>query len=99
VEIIRGIAEGERIVVSANFLLDSESRMQLAASGLYGTLAKDPACGRDVSVRKAERAGLKSVLDGRTWYFSSVECKERFDREPGRYAGRQAAGAAESPGR
>ena len=99
VEIIRGISEGERIVVSGNFLLDSESRMQLAALGVYGTLAKDPACGRDVSVRKAEREGLKSIHDGRTWYFSSAECKERFDREPGRYTGRPADGVSESSGR
>ena len=94
IQIVKGLAEGERYVASGNFLVDSESRMQLAASGVYGTLAKDPACGRDISVRKAEREGLKSVYEGRTWYFSSAECKERFDREPGRYAGRQPATAS-----
>lgn len=88
VEIVKGLAEGDRYVASGNFLLDSESRMQLAASGVYGTIARDPVCGRDVSVRKAEREGRKSIHDGRTFYFSSTACKEQFDREPGRYAGK-----------
>lgn len=99
VEITQGLAEGERIVVSGNFLIDSESRMQLAASGVYGTLAKDPVCGKDVSVRKAEREGLKTAYGGRTWYFSSPECKQKFDRDTERFAGqRPAADRALTPG-
>jgi Cu(I)/Ag(I) efflux system membrane fusion protein len=99
VEITKGLAEGERIVVSGNFLVDSESRMQLSASGVYGTLAKDPVCGRDVSVRKAEREGLKTIQGGRTYYFSSMECKQKFDRDPARFAGQPpAAGGAVAPG-
>jgi hypothetical protein len=31
VEIVKGLAPGERIVVSGTFLLDSETRMKLAA--------------------------------------------------------------------
>jgi membrane fusion protein, copper/silver efflux system len=34
VEITKGLKPGERIVVSGNFLIDSESRMQLAAAGM-----------------------------------------------------------------
>ncbi|MDO8945648.1 MAG: efflux RND transporter periplasmic adaptor subunit [Desulfocapsaceae bacterium] len=34
VEIIKGLASGEQIVVSGNFLIDSESRMKLAIAGL-----------------------------------------------------------------
>lgn len=33
VEILRGLAAGERIITSGNFLIDSESRMQTAVSG------------------------------------------------------------------
>ena len=33
VEILKGLAPGERIVTSGTFLLDSESRMKLAAGG------------------------------------------------------------------
>ncbi len=34
VEIVKGLAPGEEIVVSGNFLIDSESRMKLATAGL-----------------------------------------------------------------
>ena len=85
VEIVKGLDPGERIVVSGNFLIDSESRMELAASGKYGTLARDPVCGSDVAVKKAEKTGRASVYKGKLYYFSSAECKQQFDRNPDRY--------------
>ena len=45
VEIVEGLEPGERIVVSGNFLIDSESRMKLAAAGFFGEVVKDPVCG------------------------------------------------------
>ena len=36
VEVLEGVAEGERVVVSANFLLDAESNLQSALQGLQG---------------------------------------------------------------
>ena len=33
VEILEGLKEGERIVVSGNFLMDSESQLKTAAGG------------------------------------------------------------------
>jgi RND family efflux transporter MFP subunit len=85
VEIKSGLKPGERIVVSGNFLIDSESKMELAAAGMYGTLEKDPVCGADVAVRKAEKAGRISIYQGKTYYFSSLECKQQFDKNPNRY--------------
>jgi RND family efflux transporter MFP subunit len=85
VEITRGLEPGERIVVSGNFLIDSESKMELAAAGMYGTLVKDPVCGADVAVRKAEKTGRTSIYQGKTYYFSSLECKQQFDKNPNRY--------------
>jgi Cu(I)/Ag(I) efflux system membrane fusion protein len=85
VEIKSGLKPGERIVVSGNFLIDSESKMELAAAGMYGTLVKDPVCGADVSVRKAEKTGRTSIYRGKTYYFSSLECKQQFDKNPNRY--------------
>ncbi|HVP80621.1 MAG TPA: efflux RND transporter periplasmic adaptor subunit [Thermodesulfobacteriota bacterium] len=82
VEIVKGLKPGERIVISGNFLIDSESRLELAASGMYGTLSKDPVCGADVSVNKAEKVGRKSTYQGKTYYFSSDECKAQFDKNP-----------------
>ena len=85
VEIVKGLEPGERIVVSGNFLIDSESRTGLALSGMSGTIVKDPACGTDVSVRKAEKAGMKHVHRGQAYYFSSDECKRKFEQDPDRY--------------
>jgi membrane fusion protein, copper/silver efflux system len=46
VEITKGLMEGERIVISGNFLIDSESRMKTAAAGMQAApqaqRAKDP---------------------------------------------------------
>ncbi len=85
VEIKKGLEPGERIVISGTFLIDSESRLELAAAGMVGALSKDPVCGADVSISKAEKAGRKSDYNGKTYYFSSDECKQKFDKNPGVY--------------
>ncbi len=85
VEIVKGLNPGEKIVMSGTFLIDSESRLELAAAGMVGTLAKDPVCGRDVSVNKAEKTGRKSKYGNAIYYFCSDECKEQFNKSPGRY--------------
>jgi membrane fusion protein, copper/silver efflux system len=85
VEIVNGLNPGEKVVVSGNFLIDSESRLELAAAGMAGTLSKDPVCGMDVSVSKAEKAGRKSIYNGKAYYFCSDECKAQFDKNPARY--------------
>lgn len=89
VEIVKGLKAGERIVVSGNFLIDSESRLELAAAGMVGTLSKDPVCGVDVSIKKAEKAGRKSSYRNVTYYFTSDECKQQFDKNPTRYIGKK----------
>ncbi len=85
IEITKGLKPGERIVVSGNFMIDSESRLEMAAAGMYGTLNKDPVCGVDVSINKAEKTGRKSTYQGKTYYFTSDECKQKFDNNPGVY--------------
>jgi YHS domain-containing protein len=77
--------EGERIVVSGTFLVDSESRMKAAASGIYGESAKDPVCGMDVDVGKAEAAGRKFENKGKTYYFCCDDCKMKFQANPAAY--------------
>jgi len=89
VQILKGLKAGEQIVISGNFLLDSESRLELAAAGMYGTLATDPVSGTNVSIRKAEKAGMKSVYRGKTYYFSSAAGKRQFDKNPDRYTTEQ----------
>jgi YHS domain-containing protein len=85
VEITTGLEPGERIVTSGNFLIHSESRLEMAAAGMYETLSKDPVCGTDVSMNKALKAGRKSSYKGKTYYFASDETKEQFEKEPGKY--------------
>ncbi len=85
VEIVGGLDAGERIVVSGNFLIDSESKMELAAWGMHTGLSKDPVCNLDVSERKAASEGRTAVYEGKTYYFSSDDCKTQFEKEPGKY--------------
>jgi RND family efflux transporter MFP subunit len=94
VEIVKGLSPGERIVVSGTFLIDSESRMELAAAGMTGNLSLDPVCGRPVSVVKAGEAGRTVVYEGKTYYFDSDECRDLFEKDPRKYIGRESDAAA-----
>lgn len=87
-EVTSGLAEGERVVVSGTFLLDSEARMGYAAAGITSTPARDVVCGMDVDRKRAEAAGLSSTFEGTTYLFCSDECRKAFDAEPGKYATR-----------
>ena len=88
VEIVEGLEPGERIVVSGNFLIDSESRMKLAAAGLFGEVTKDPVCGLNVDESKAKAAGFQNTFENQTYYFCSEACKQHFEKNPERYAGK-----------
>jgi Cu(I)/Ag(I) efflux system membrane fusion protein len=86
VEIIKGLMPGERIVVSGNFLIDSESRMKTASSGISGTGSMDPSCGMMVDEGRSRSEGLTSEYQGKKYYFCSTECKTKFDKSPGKFA-------------
>jgi membrane fusion protein, copper/silver efflux system len=88
VEIVEGLSEGERIVTSGNFLIDSESKLTLAASGMQALLAKDPVCGLEVSPHKAAKAGWKSTHAGKSYYFCSDEHRREFEKNPAQHAAR-----------
>jgi len=85
VEIKKGLEPGERIVVSGTFLIDSESRLEMAAAGMYDTITKDLVSGLDVSIGKAEKAGRKFVYMGKTYYFDTEENKAQFVKNPEKY--------------
>ncbi|MFB3827953.1 MAG: efflux RND transporter periplasmic adaptor subunit [Bryobacteraceae bacterium] len=93
VQVTQGLREGEKIAVSANFLLDSESRLQRiaestaaapyeAAAGATQT-AKDLVCGMDVDT--SQPGVLSSEYQGVKYYFCSKHCKASFDKDPARY--------------
>jgi membrane fusion protein, copper/silver efflux system len=85
VEITNGLMEGEEVVVSGNFLIDSESRMQLAAAGIQGAWHVDPVCAMHVDEGKAKAAGNTVDLGGITYYFCSNDCAAKFRKEPAKY--------------
>jgi RND family efflux transporter MFP subunit len=85
VQILKGLMAGERVVISGNFLLDSESRMMSAAQGALGAAAKDPVCGMEVDQKRAAAAGRKSDYKGTTYYFCADDCKKQFDAAPGQW--------------
>jgi RND family efflux transporter MFP subunit len=87
VQILKGLEPGEKIVVSGNFLIDSESRMKLAAAGLWGDVGSDAVCSKPVDERKAGTEGRSSRHQGKAYFFCSEACKQQFDQDPGRYAG------------
>ncbi len=96
VQILKGLMAGERVVISGNFLLDSESRMKAAAQGVFGAPAEDPVCGMEVDGKKAAAAGRTAVHAGHTYYFCADECKQKFEADPAKYleAGHDHAPAA-----
>jgi len=85
VEITRGLMNKERIVVSGTFMIDSESRMQAAAMGIYDEGVMDPVCGMYVDEKKAKAAGKTVKFGGNTYFFCSPECKQDFEKSPRRY--------------
>jgi len=94
VEVVKGLGACQQIVVSGTFLIDAESRMELAAAGMTGSLSQDPVCGAPVSVKKASEAGRTAVYLGVTYYFDSEECRDAFNKEPGKYIGQEGDAAA-----
>jgi membrane fusion protein, copper/silver efflux system len=96
VEITKGLSPGERIVTSGTFLIDSESRMELAVSGMAAGLCKDPVTGQDVSIRKAEKMGKKSTFQGKTYYFASDDSKGQFEANPTKYSEKAVGGSSHS---
>ena len=54
-----------------------------------GGNGKDPVCGMNVS---AQSAAAASVRGGKTYYFCSASCRDKFEQAPEKYAGVAAQG-------
>jgi Cu(I)/Ag(I) efflux system membrane fusion protein len=85
VEIARGLAPGEKIVVSGNFLIDSEARMQQAASGIFGKIGRDPVCRMNIDEDRAKAEGNVREYKGKSYFFCTAECRDDFGKDPERY--------------
>jgi len=97
VQIAQGLMPGERIVVSGNFLLDSESRMKLAATDVHGAPLSDPVCGMTVDEGKAEAANRVVKYQGQVYGFCSDGCKKRFELDPAKYLAKAEAKLSARP--
>ena len=51
-------------------------------------MAKDPVCNMSVDEKKAASI---SVYKGKTYYFCAKVCKEKFDKEPEKFVGKEKA--------
>jgi membrane fusion protein, copper/silver efflux system len=88
VQITNGLDPGERIVVSGNFLIDSESRMRSPGSARASSAdkakpVKDLVCGMTVDPKSPNT--LKTQYKGETYYFCSEMCKKSFEANPEKY--------------
>lgn len=97
VQIVQGLQPGDNVVVSGLFLLDSESRLRLAAANaakaaetktaVAAGAVTDPVCGMSVDPAKTAHS---SSYNGATYYFCSTSCKSRFDKDPASFAAKKA---------
>jgi Cu(I)/Ag(I) efflux system membrane fusion protein len=95
IEITGGLMPGEKIIVSGNFLVDSESRMKTAAGSIVTAMSKDPVCGMYVNEEYARLTGKTAAFGEKTYYFCMDECRDEFTEEPEKFA-QQAASDAEA---
>jgi len=93
VEIVAGLKAGEKVVISGTFLLDSESRMKNAAAGISSTAQQDPVCGMYLDEGRARAAGHIIEAGGRTNFFCSDDCKQKFIKNPAAKLQHSAPGA------
>jgi len=87
VEILKGLSEGDKIVAQANFLLDSETRLQPAPALTAKAEAsvasrKDSVCGMALNMPNPT---FSSEHNGSRYYFCSSQCQHRFESDPSRY--------------
>jgi membrane fusion protein, copper/silver efflux system len=88
VQITQGLEQGERIVVSGNFLVDSESRIRMPDGGRSQSAekakpVKDLVCGMTVDLKSPTMH--KTEYKGKTYYFCSGMCKKGFEADPEAY--------------
>jgi membrane fusion protein, copper/silver efflux system len=93
VEITKGLMAGEQIVLSGNFLIDSESRMKMAANTMQvlskttrdEQKPKDPVCNMELNEKTARSMGLTVDYKGLTYYFCTEQCRQQFKKNPENY--------------
>jgi RND family efflux transporter MFP subunit len=85
IEITGGLMPGEKVLISGNFLIDSESRMKTAAAGTGGRMSADPVCGMSVDEETAGMYERVATYANETYYFCMDQCKLEFEKDPEKY--------------
>jgi RND family efflux transporter MFP subunit len=85
IQITGGLMPGEKVLLSGNFLIDSESRMKTAAVDIQIETGKDPVCGMEVDKEQAGLSGRTAEYANMTFSFCSDWCKDTFEKEPETY--------------
>jgi heavy metal translocating P-type ATPase len=78
-----GISRVGSTTAGSRATIDSMSRPTAATEPLTGRTATDPVCGMTVDPASAAH---QSTYEGKTYYFCSAGCFERFEADPARYA-------------
>jgi len=99
--VTQGLAEGDRVVTSGTFLVDSESRMHAGSFITAGAhkedqkaatlqdlgVTIDPVCGMPIDHDAAVNSGHLEKYHGTTYLFCSDRCQRKFQKDPAKYGG------------
>jgi membrane fusion protein, copper/silver efflux system len=106
VTVRRGLTEGDRVVTSGNFLIDSESRMRprdvvtvnekRSDAAARKAAITDPVCGMPVDREHSVSSGLTESYRGETFVFCSDKCHKQFQQDPAKYVDDRLRSAADS---
>jgi membrane fusion protein, copper/silver efflux system len=108
VTVTNGLAAGEKVVTSGNFLIDSESKMRSTAlispsvikdahqsSGQHAVALRDPVCGMQLDPNQGSAAGHSEKYQGEVFQFCSDKCQKKFQQDPAKYAGVKVSSASD----
>lgn len=100
VTVTSGLAAGQKVVGSGNFLIDSESKMRSSAlispsaikdahlpSGQHADALRDPVCGMQLDPNRTSSAGHSEKYQGEVFQFCSDKCQKKFQLDPAKYTG------------
>jgi Cu(I)/Ag(I) efflux system membrane fusion protein len=80
VQVLDGLAEGDQIALSGQFLLDADSRLRSTPAAVAASPSvTDPVCGMTI-----DPAAASSSVEyrGKRYYFCSTSCRRTFDADP-----------------